>query len=143
MSPVIRPDTHTLFQIDPTWFEQNGRDVREEMHAALCPGCRALYPTPADAPTVDRVNPQTGEVTRVDALWECLADHCGRQPEFITPTTPLVTALFRALLANGNNPLSPEQFRKRVGKSSAAGILRLLLSAEIENGVVPLEDART
>ena len=139
MSPIVRPDTNTLFHIDSTWFEKNGRDLREEMHAALCEECRAIYPTPADARVVDRVNPQTGEVTRVDALWECLADHCGRKPEFITPTTPLMSAIFRALLANGNNPMSPEQLYQRIGKSNAAGILRVLMSADIENGVVPFE----
>jgi methyltransferase-like protein len=109
------------------------------MHAVLCDECRAAYPTPADARVIDRVNPQTGEVTRVDALWECLADHCGRKPDFITPATPLMSAIFRALLANGNNPMSPEQLHKRVGKSNAAGILRVLLSADIENGVVLVE----
>ena len=139
MSPVVRPDIHTLFHIDSTWFEKNGRDLRAEMHTALCDECRALYPTPADARPVDRVHPQTGEVTRVDALWECLPAHCARKPEFITATTPLMTAIFRALLANGNQPMSPEQLHQRIRKSNAAGILRLLLSAQIENGVVPFE----
>ena len=142
MSPVARPDTHTLFHIDPTWFEKNGCDLRAEMHAALCDECRAIYPTPADARSVDRVHPQTGEVTRVDALWECLADHCGRRPEYITPATLLMSAIFRALLANENKPMSSEQLFKRIGKSNAAGILRVLLSAEIENGVVPVEEPR-
>ena len=140
MSPVARPDTNTLFHIASTWFEKNGRDLRAEMHATLCDECRAVYPTPADARIVDRISPQTGEVTRVDALWECLADHCGRQPEFITPATPLTTAIFRALLANGNQPMSPEQLHKRIGKSNAAGILRVLLGAQIEHGVVPFEE---
>jgi hypothetical protein len=139
MSPVARPGTNTLFHIDRTWFEKNGRDWRDEIHAALCDECRAVYPTPADTRIVDRVDPQTGEVTRVDALWECLADHCGRKPEFITSATPLTTAIFRALLANGNNPMSPEQLHKRIGKSNPAGILRVLMGAQIENGVVPFE----
>ena len=142
MSPVARPDTNTLFHIASTWFEKNGRDLRAEMHAALCDECRAVYPTPADARSVDRVDPQTGEVTRVDALWECLADHCARKPEFITPATPLMSAIFRVLLANGNKPMSSEQLHKRIGKSNAAGILRVLLSADIENGVVPFEERR-
>jgi hypothetical protein len=139
MAPVARPDTNTLFHIDLTWFEKTGRDLREEMHAALCEDCRALYPMPADAGVVDRVHPLTAQVTRVDALWECLADHCGRQPDFITPATPLTTAIFRALLANGNQPMSPEQLRQRIRKGSAAAILKLLLGSEIQNGVVPFE----
>jgi hypothetical protein len=139
MAPVARPDTKTLFHIDLAWFERNGRDLREEMYGVLCAECRALYPTPADARTVDRVHPQTGEVTRVDALWECIADHCGQKPGFVTPATPLTTAIFRALLANGNQPMSPEQLHRRIGKSSPTAILRVLMSGEVQNGIVPVE----
>lgn len=142
MPPIARPDTKTLFHIDPGWFERNGREMRAEMYDALCDTCRALYPSPSEVRVVDRINPQTGEVARVDALWECVADHCGRQPNFISPTTPLTTAIFRALLANGNNPMSPEQLHRRIGKSNPAGILRLLMGAEIENGVVPVDEQK-
>jgi hypothetical protein len=138
MSPVARPDTTTLFHIDLNWFKENGRDLREEMHAVLCDACRALYPTPADAGIVDRIHPVTAEIARVDALWECIADHCGRQPGFITPSTPLTMAIFRALLANGNQPMTPEQLHKRIGKNNPAGILKILMGTEVENGVVPV-----
>ncbi len=139
MAPVVRPDTKTLFHIDLDWFKANGRDLREVLHEALCAECRARYPTPADARVVDRVHPQIGEVTRADSLWESIVDHCALKPGFITPTTPLTTAIFRALLANGNQPLSSEQLQKRVGKSSASAILKLLMGSEIQNGVVPVE----
>ncbi len=139
MAPVARPDTKTLFHIDLTWFEKNGRDLREAMHEVLCDECRARYPSPSNAHPVDRIHPQTAEVTRVDALWESIVDHCALKPGYITPATPLTAAIFRALLANGNQPMSSEQLHKRVGKSSAAAILKLLLGSEIENGVVPLD----
>ncbi len=138
MSPIARPDTNTPFHIDSDWFDTNGRDLRSEMHEALCEECRALYPSPADARPVDRINPMTGEISKVDALWECIADHCGLKPTYITTTTPLTTAIFRALLANGNQPMSPEQLHRRIGKSNPASILRVLMGAEIENGVVPV-----
>lgn len=139
MSPVVRLNTQTPFHIDPQWFIENGRDLREELHALLCDDCRAQYPTPADAHVVDRVNPQTGQVTRVDALWECLADHCGLRADYITPATPLTAAIFRALAANGNQPLSAEELHRRIRKSNPAGILRVLMGAHIENGIVPFE----
>ena len=139
MVPVVRPDTKTLFHIDLDWFKANSRDVHELLYEALCDECRARYPSPADARVVDRVHPQTGEVTRADALWESIVDHCALKPGFITPATPLTTAIFRALLANGNQPLSSEQLQKRVGKSSSSAILKLLMGSEIQNGVVPVE----
>jgi len=140
MTLIARIDTHSLFHIDLTWFENNGRNLREEMHVVLCKECRARFPAPEDAGIVDRIHPHTAEVMRVDALWEALADHCGLLPDFITPTTPLTTAVFRALLANGNQPMSPEQIRKRINKSNAAAILKLLMGGEIENGLVPFEN---
>ena len=140
MAPVVRPDTQTPFHIDLDWFKENSRDLRAILHETLCDECRARYATPADARVVDRVHPQTGEVTRADALWESIVDHCALQPGFITPATPLTTAIFRALLANGNQPLSSEQLQKRIGKSSASAILKLLMGSEIENGVVPFEE---
>ena len=139
MAPVARPDTKTLFHIDLAWFEKNGRDLREAMHEVFCDECRARYPTLADVRVIDRVNSQTAEVTRVDALWESIVDHCAFKPSYITPATPLTAVIFRALLANGNQPLSSEQLFKRAGKSSAAAILKLLMGSEIENGVVPFE----
>ncbi len=142
MPAIVRPDTNTLFHVDPEWFEKNGRDMREEMYDALCDECRTRYPAP-EPRTVDRINPDTGEVSRVDALWESIADHCGLKPGYIPPTLPLTTAIFRALLANGNQPMSPEQLHRRIGKSNPNGILRLLMGSEVENGVVPVQGDKT
>lgn len=139
MAPIARPDTKSLFHIDVKWFDKNGRNLREVMHEALCDECRARYPSYAEVRVVDRVHPQTGEVTRVDALWESIVDHCSLRPAYLTPATPLTAAIFRALLANGNQPMSSEQLQKRAGKGSAGGILKLLLGSDIENGVVPFE----
>ncbi len=137
MVPIARPDIHTPFHIDPEWFAANGRDLHSEMYDALCEECRALYPSPADTRQVDRVDAQTGEVTRSDALLECISGQCGLMPGYITPALPLTSALFRALLANGNRPMTSEELFKRVGKSSPNAILRLLMGAEIVNGIMP------
>ncbi len=136
--PVARLDIHTCFQIDLTWFEKNERDWREWLHEALCDECRARYPESAPARVVDRIHPVTGEITRADALWESVVDHCAWRPDYIEPTTPLTSAIFRAFVANGNLPLSPEQLYQRIRKNSAEGILRLLKGTEVEY-IVPAE----
>ena len=139
MTPVARTDIHSLYQIDPQWLKDS-QSSRKEIHAALCEECRARYPDPEDAVrVVDRVNPLTGEVTRVDALWESLVDHCARRADYIASTTPLSTAIFRALLANGNRPMSSEQLYQRIRKNSADGILRVLNKGVDIEFVVPAE----
>lgn len=137
--PITRLDTKTAFHIDLDWFSKNARDLREEMYDAFCDECRVTYPSLESTRAVDRVHPQTAEVTRVDALWECLVDHCALLPTFITPALPIRTAIFRALLAGANRPMSSEQLWERIGKSNPAGILKLLTIGEIENGIVPVE----
>ncbi len=137
--PIARLDTKTLFHIDLEWFGNNDRDLREEMYDAFCNECRGYYPSLESTRAVDRVHPQTGQVTRVDALWECLVDHCGLLSTFITPALPIKTAIFRTFLSTANRPMSSEQLYKRIGKSNPAGILRLLTSGDIENGIVPVD----
>ncbi len=138
MAPVGRPDIHTLYHIDPEWIRANEQSLRDEMYAALCGECRAIYPSPEESRPVDRIHPATGEVTQMDALWECITDHCGQKPGYITPTTVLTMAILRAFWANGNQPLSAEQLHKRIGKSTPEAILKLLQRVEIENGIVPV-----
>ncbi len=137
--PIARPDIHTLYNIDLNWFEKNARDFRGDMHGALCDECRARYPDPNVARIVDRVHPVTAEIVKTDALWECVIDHCARRADYITPATPLTSAIFRALLANGNQPLSPEQLYQRIRKNSAEGILRVLDKGTDVEFVVPAE----
>jgi hypothetical protein len=136
---ISRTDTQTLFHIDLDWFAKTGRDMREEMYESFCDECRGYYPSLESTRAVDRVHPQTAEVTHVDALWECLVDHCGLLPAFITPSLPIKTAIFRAFLAAANQPMSSEQLYKRIGKSNPAGILKLLTTGDIENGILPVE----
>ncbi|MBI3912732.1 MAG: hypothetical protein HY327_00845 [Chloroflexi bacterium] len=140
--PIARPDIHTPFLIDLSWFEKNSRDFREEMQAALCEECRARYPDPMQARAVDRVHPTTGEVAQVDALWESIIDHCAHRADYLSPTTPLTAAILRALLGNGNQPLSSEQLYQRIKKNSAEGILRMLSKGTDIEFVVPAEEKK-
>ncbi len=134
-----RFDVDTKFYIDLEYWKSQGRDFREQLYDELCEGCRQRYPLEVQR-EVDRVNPTTGEVARWDALWECLADECGHQPDFVGPRMPLTRAIFRALLANGNEPLSAKELHKRIGKGSPHIILKELLSPEMElEGITPVQ----
>ncbi len=134
-----RLDINTKFRIDLDYWKAQGRDFREQLYDELCGDCRRLY-TLEEPRQVDRVDPITGEVTRWDAIWECIMDECGSQPDFISPKMPMTRAILRSLIANGNQPLSAVELHKRIGKGSPQVVLKELLGPEMENdGIMPLD----
>jgi hypothetical protein len=106
MAQYIKPTIETKFHIDFDWWRQQGRDLGVHLRMLLCSEDSATYAN-SPAREIDWVSPDTGEVKRVDALWEVVRGHCSRQPEFITDHTPLTAAIFRAFVANDNTPLTP------------------------------------
>ncbi len=137
--PISKLDVDSKFYIDLNWWESQGRDFRQQLFEELCDACKQFY-TLDDRREVDRIDPETGEVTRREALWECVMDECGREPDFVSPKMPLTRAIFRALLANGNAPISAAELHRRIGKGSAQIVLRELLSPEMElDGITPLQ----
>ncbi len=134
-----RYDTNSKFYIDLDYWKSQGRDFRPLLYDELCEDCKRLYPL-EQYREVDRVDPVTGEVQRWDVLWECVTDQCGHQPDFINPRMPLTRSIMRALIANGNQPLSAAQLHKRIGKGNPAAILKELLSPKMEtDGITPVE----
>ncbi len=136
---VRRPTVETKFSIDAEWWHHVGRDFRVYLHGALCPACQEeLASTDGKLETVDHVDPQTGEVRRLNELWARLLSHCSQQPEYVGSTTPLTAAIFRTLLASGNRPMTPKELQRRIGKSDPQTILRLL-TGRPHYGIVPAE----
>ncbi len=133
-----RLDINTKFRIDLDYWKSQGRDFREQLWDELCEGCKRLYSL-EEPRQVDRVDPATGEVTRLDALWECIMDECGHQPDYIAPRMPLTRAILRIILANGNAPISAAELHKRIGRGNPNVILKELLGPEMENdGLIPV-----
>jgi len=134
-----RPTVETRFHIEPTWWQQIGRDFRVYLHGALCQVCQEeLSPTDGSLEAVDYVDPQSAEVRRLNELWARLLSHCSQQPEYVEPNTPLTAAIFRTLLASGNRPMTPKELQRRIGKSDPQTILRLL-AGRSHYGILPAE----
>jgi hypothetical protein len=134
--PVGRLTTKSKFQIDLNYWERQGRDFRSEVYDMLCDECKQLY-TLEDKQLVDHVNPLTGQVTRIDALLDCVSDVCANSPDFINPKMPLTRSIFRALVASANTPQSAEDIYARLKRGSPQVILKELLSVQMENdGIV-------
>lgn len=133
-----RPGIDTKFHLDSERWKRRGRGLTLYLRESLCPACREEIGEEVEDQELDWVNPETGEVRRLNALWGRLLTCCGQQPDFIDASTPLTTAIFRVLLANGNTPTSPAEFYERIGRGSPMAILRLLLSGALY-GVTPVD----
>jgi len=133
----IKPNLETKFHIDFDWWEREGRDLRVYLQSHLCPECKVIYTNHRGSEEVDWIDPETAEVTRVDALWQSLRTHCRQRSDFITESTPLTDAVFRAFLANGNAPLSAIELHEILGGRTAKTILRTLGGRKVYKGIKP------
>ena len=134
--PVARLTTTSKFRIDVSYWENQGRNFREEVYDALCEECKSLYSLD-DQREVDHVDPVTGQVTRLDVLLDCASEVCAITPDFVNPRMPLTRSIFRAMIAGGNMPQSAEDIYARIKKGSPQIILKELISNQMEDeGVI-------
>ncbi len=133
---LVRPTLDTKFHIDFQWWEKEDRDWEVYLRSHLCPQHQATYADMDPAAMVDYVDPATAEVTRLPGIQHIVITHCARQPDYVTPQTSLVHAVFRVFLANGNTPLSPNELGERLGRQ-APTILRTLSAQRVYKGIRP------
>jgi hypothetical protein len=134
---LLRPTLDTKYHIDYGWWERAGRDLEVYLRSHLCPEHHESYAGVPAGALVDSVDPETAEVKRVPGIQSVLINHCAQQPDYLTPQTSLVNALFRVFLANGNQPLSPQELGDQLGRPPRM-ILRTLSGERIYKGIRPV-----
>ena len=137
MAQYIRPTLDTKFQIDFDWWQENGKSLRVMLASHLCQSCAKEHADDA-AQAIDWVDPQTGEVKQVDILWHTLRTCCSQQPDFITPQTPLATAVFLSLIANDNAPMTAVELHQMLAPRSADLIRRTIGRHHVYYGIKPV-----
>jgi hypothetical protein len=133
---LVRPTLDTKFHIDYDWWDRADRDLDVYLRSHLCLEHQAAYEEFEADVLVDHVDPETAEVTRVAGIRHILISHCSRQPDYNTPQTSLVNAVFRVFLANSNTPLTPEELGQRLGRPPQT-ILRTFSSPRVYKGIRP------
>jgi hypothetical protein len=135
-APLVKPTLDTLFHIDYEWWEREARDLRVYLRSYLCSEHRAVYESHPDVETIDWIDEDTAEVTRVDGLQHTLRVHCSLQSDYITPSTALIDAVFRVFLANNNKPLTVVELGARIRRDPDT-ILRALSGHRVYKGLRP------
>jgi len=134
-----RPTVDTKFHIDLDWWQaREGRDLRVYMREALCDECRSDLGDGDQDENVDWVDDETGEVKQVDAVWHSIRTCCSLKKDYITPNTPVVDAVFRTFLANGNKPLSMEELYELLDRRPPSMLLRIFVGGSVYMGIRPV-----
>ena len=133
---LLRPTLDTRFHIDYSWWERADRDLAVYLKSHMCAEHQERFSEFDPDQKIDHVDPETGEVFRVNGVEHALISHCSKQPDYLTPQTSLVNAIFRVFLANGNEPLSPKQLEGKLNRP-ARMILRTLSGTRVYKGIRP------
>ena len=137
---LIKPTVETPFHIDFGWWQEYDQAWRVHLQSCLCPEHQKMYADFGSEQKVDWIDPDTAEVQRVDGLQHVLITHCSKENYFITKQTSLTEAVFRAFLANGNQPLCPNELAETLNKSPQI-ILRTISGSRVYKGIRPLSQA--
>lgn len=134
----VSPTLETKYHIDFDWWAQQNLDFRIFLSSQLCDDCKSRYLDYRVSELVDWVDPVTGEVKRVDALWQALKSCCSSRPDYITEMIPLTTAIFRLFLANDNAPMTTAELAEKLGRPYPELILRTLSRGKAYRGIRPV-----
>ncbi len=127
------PSAEERYFIDADWCEQQGLSFNDVVQARMCPPCQKRVGEDVEEryPVVDRKTRRvTYELRRVQygsrpvlAIRDC----CARKSQFIVPDMPVLEAIFRILLANGNQPMPLEHIRDQLREWCPTGRCQWLL----------------
>lgn len=136
-SSLVKPTTDTPFHIDFDWWKSHDNNWRIYLLGFLCSEHQAMFSGINTDILVDWVDPKTAEVRSVDGIQHMLMNHCAKQPDFLTSNTTLVDAVFRVLLARGNEKITPSELSEITNKPADI-ILRTLTGAQVYKGIRPI-----
>jgi hypothetical protein len=136
-SHLTRPTLDTRFHIDYEWWEESNLDLKTYVYSRLDIGDEPVMDTSQEK--VDLVDPDTGEVRRVDGFQYALQTYFSQLPDDFLTQTSLVDAVFYILLANANKPMSARELAERMARDPDV-VLKTLSGPRIYQGIRPIFD---
>jgi len=127
----------TKFYIDYSWWEEGQLDLRTYLLSRLKNGTDLGPELPAER--IDLVDSKTGEVRPVDAFQYLVRNYFSRHGDELSAQGSVVDAVFSALLANGNEPMTAAELAERIQRTPEL-ITKTFGGSQIYNGIRPLFD---
>lgn len=130
------PDTK--FYIDFDWWEKSDLDIKTYLYSRL-PIEEDETAMDLERNLIDLVDMKTGQVRQVDGFQYIVQAYFQQMPPDFLKQTSMVDAVFCALLANANEPMTARELAETVGRTVNV-ILKTLGSPRIYQGIRPILD---
>lgn len=135
LSYLIKPSVGTKFYIDYDWWEHSRDDLQVYLLTHLSLEQQKALQHRDLREVFDYVHPETGEVFQLDTLRLAIKESSSGE-EFIGEHIGLIDSVFRALLVNGNQPLSALELGQITGRD-AETILKTIGGVRVYRGIRP------
>jgi hypothetical protein len=122
--------------VDYGWWEKANLDIKTYLYTRLPMENINLDP---EMDEIDLIDPQTGEVRRVDGFQYVVQTYFRQLPEDFTTRTSLVDAVFCVLLANANQPMTVRDIAEQVHRPPEV-VLKTLSGPRVYQGIRPLHE---
>lgn len=139
LSFLIKPSVDTKFYIDYEWWEQSRDDLQVYLLTHLSQEQRQSLRDRDLREVFDYVHPETGEVFQLDTL-RLAIKQSSKGENFVGENIGLIDSVFRALLVNGNQPLSALELGDVTGRDPEK-ILKTIGGIRIYRGIRPHHSA--
>jgi len=134
-SSLKRISADTQFYIDYEWWDKSQLDLKTYLFGRLAIEDESAFDTSSEE--VDLVNPNTGEVRRVDGFQYVVQTYFSQLPEDFATRTSLVDAVFCVLLANANQPMTAIEIAEKVHRPADV-VLKTIGGPRIYQGIRPI-----
>jgi hypothetical protein len=119
--------------ITPNWFSVNNRSMTAILENCLCQECNKKIHS-------------EGKQSTPESLMEAILNCCSHSPGFINEKMPVLEAIFRFFLTNGNTPVTIEELIEQINRlkggnayyNSPEALLRIL-KADIYYGLQEIQ----
>lgn len=132
----VKVTSETPLYIDFKYWKSKEQNWRSILVGYLCEEHKAVFANvDPSLELIDAIDPETGEVSQIDVILDLLFSHCSQQDGFVPENGPLTDCIFRMLIANGNQPITPAEMAERLNKP--ANTIIKTLTSRVYRGIRP------
>jgi len=142
---MMQEEDRPRYYIDENWYNEHSRSFRTMALERLCDSCKHKLGTETQerVPTIDargRVVFELRSVPFAQNPLSVIRSCCSKRREYISGETPLAEAIFRVMLASGNQPMESDRLREEMNAYVGMGERPQAITSELIERVIQHDD---